>query len=430
MKQAAAPEFGLSTRAIHSAEGDTSFNLVCPIAPPNYTSTTYLQPGEYIYGRIASPNVVLAEKTLAQMSTGAPEPLYVSVYCSGMAAIQAVLYHCQPQVIYYLCGYYQSRRAINAYCERSHGWAVCHDMTSNWSGTSNIPDGDVSNNTLVWIEFPMNETGFLISQRLPRVYAQLFSGDRKFKVAVDNTMAPYPLQDVMRDLAPEYLVCSLTKFHGGHADVQGGMVATLNHNDSIVLKEQRTLLGTVMQSHDAWMLVRSLMTFDLRLTKQRDSVQVVVAYLTQSLDRRLYTDFPPYIEHFDSIIRQVLHPLVQDPACKVISPVFSLIFKSRKMARQFSQCGMLQNDRANNTSNTLTGGETRLKIFKTATSFGGVHSLIDYRAQYDNKKQQSTQSGQGMDDSEDQCLIRVSIGCEDAKDLCWDLYQCLSSLLL
>jgi len=51
----------------------------------------------------------------------------------------------------------------------------------------------------------------------------------------------------------------------------------------------------------------------------------------------------------------------------------------------------------------------RLRLFKDATSLGGVESLIDYRYKYDK--------------TVSPCLLRISIGLESAKDLIADLEQ-------
>lgn len=57
---------------------------------------------------------------------------------------------------------------------------------------------------------------------------------------------------------------------------------------------------------------------------------------------------------------------------------------------------------------------SRLKIFTSATSFGGTHSLIEHRQSIEE------------DSSTPVNLLRISIGLENADDLIADLAQALT----
>jgi len=55
-----------------------------------------------------------------------------------------------------------------------------------------------------------------------------------------------------------------------------------------------------------------------------------------------------------------------------------------------------------------------LKLITSATSLGGVHSTIDWRARFDN--------------TVDPTLLRLSVGLENAEDLIADLQQAFDNV--
>ena len=72
----------------------------------------------------------------------------------------------------------------------------------------------------------------------------------------------------------------------------------------------------------------------------------------------------------------------------------------------------------------IRGGEeaalrvwSRCKLFKIATSLGGIESLVEHRA-----------SIEGSDSPVPKDLLRISVGVEDVQDLIGDLEQALSEV--
>src|SRR3546814_8868286 len=84
-------------------------------------------------------------------------------------------------------------------------------------------------------------------------------------IAIDNTFLG-PLWQKPLQHGAEIVVYSLTKYAGGHSDlVAGGVLGTKKHMD--VIRAMRNTIGTITDPNTAWMLLRSLETLELRMTR-------------------------------------------------------------------------------------------------------------------------------------------------------------------
>jgi cystathionine gamma-synthase len=176
---------------------------------------------------------------------------------------------------------------------------------------------------------------------------------------------------------------SATKYLNGHSDVIAGALAT-NAEDEFWgrIRRNRSMLGQILGPLEAFLLLRGLRTFPLR----------VEAACHGALE--LATRFANHAH-----VAEVLYPgLPSHPGHDVAQ---------RQMHGGFG--GML--------SIRVRGGEAaaiataaRLELWKRATSLGGVESLIEHRASIE---------GAGSPCPPD--LLRLSVGIEDPTDLYADL---------
>ena len=181
---------------------------------------------------------------------------------------------------------------------------------------------------------------------------------------------------------------SATKYLNGHSDVTAGVLSVKNRDtnwwEEIALG--RKLQGTVLQSFDAWLLIRGMRTLYLRVERACQNAMAVA-------------------EHFEDhpAIERVLYPgLPSDPGHEV---------SKRQTDGQFG--GMLSLI-IKGTEQTAIDVCRYAELFYPATSLGGVESLIEHR---------KTVSGEGFPVHER--LLRLSIGIEEADDLIADLEQAL-----
>jgi methionine-gamma-lyase len=74
-------------------------------------------------------------------------------------------------------------------------------------------------------------------------------------------------------------LCSLTKYVGGHSDLVGGSISG-NANLVKQVMSWRSSIGTQLDPNSCWMLMRSLETLDVRMSRSNENADVVADYLS------------------------------------------------------------------------------------------------------------------------------------------------------
>jgi cystathionine gamma-synthase len=367
------------TKAIHIPARRASGS----IAPPIELTTTFEHgpAGEHLYGfqyvREDNPNVKDLESRLAAIE-GADGAV---AFASGMAAGAAVLSCLSPgaRVIFHKDLYLDFRKLAGKILPN---WGLeCESI--DLSDAAERSRAFAKGVDLVWFETPSNPLIDVLD-------IEAICGDARSsgaEVLVDGTFATPVVQRPL-DLGANYVLHSLTKYMGGHSDVQGGAVAY--KGDSSVadgLRENRRLTGGVLSPFNAWLISRGIQTLFCRVERQCANARLVA-------------------EALDGIreIARVRYPyLPSHPAYQI----------ARK---QMSSGGAM-------ISIELAGGKdaairlaSNVKLFVNATSLGGVESLIEHRA-----------SLEGPESSVPPALLRLSIGLENAEDLIGDLRSALAA---
>ncbi|MFI9642172.1 cystathionine gamma-lyase [Micromonospora sp. NPDC051925] len=201
-------------------------------------------------------------------------------------------------------------------------------------------------------------------------------------VAVDNTTAT-PLGQRPLDLGADVVVASGTKALTGHSDLLLGYVAARSAELLETVTGWRTTTGAVPGAFDAWLAHRSLATLDLRLARQSANAAAVVELLA---DRDDVTG-----------LRWPGRP--DDPAYPVAS---------RQLRRM---PGVLSFDLGD--ADRVARFVAASRLVAAATSFGGLHTSADRRAQWGD----DTAPG----------FVRLSCGVEDTVDLVADLAAALDT---
>lgn len=201
-------------------------------------------------------------------------------------------------------------------------------------------------------------------------------------VAVDNT-TPTPLGQRPLELGADLVVASGSKALTGHSDLLLGYTATRSPDLLAALTTWRTRTGGIPGPFEAWLAHRSLATLDLRLGRQVANAAAVATVLRDRDD-----------------VTGVRWPgLPDDPAYPVAS---------RQMRRMPALVSFDLGD-ADRAARFL--GTSRL--VGAATSFGGLHTTADRRAQWGD----DTPPG----------FLRLSCGVEDPEDLVRDITAALDA---
>src|SRR5258708_5155774 len=132
---------------------------------------------------------------------------------------------------------------------------------------------------LIMLETPANPTNGLVDLKAVAAVADALGKAQGHRppIAVDNTLLGPMYQRPLKHGA-DLAVYSLTKYAGGHSDLVAGGVCG---SDELVRKivMLRGALGTQLDPHSCWMLLRSLEALSIRTERANENARKVAAYL-------------------------------------------------------------------------------------------------------------------------------------------------------
>ena len=249
----------------------------------------------------------------------------------------------------------------------------------------------------IYLESPANPTNALVDVEAVRdARAAVLGGDEMPPILIDNTFLG-PLWAQPGKQGADIVIYSLTKYVGGHSDlVAGACVGTKAALTPV--RMMRNTIGTITDPHTAWMLLRSLETLELRMSRAGENAATVCAMLRDhpKVERVGYLGFlEPGSRQHDIYTRH----------CLGAGSTFSVIVKGGE-AEAFR---LLDN----------------LKLVKLAVSLGGTESLASHPAAMTHLSVAPARKAElGITDN----LVRVSIGVEHPQDLIADFEQALAAV--
>lgn len=234
---------------------------------------------------------------------------------------------------------------------------------------------------LVWIETPANPLWTITDISGAAQIAHAAGA----VLAVDSTVAT-PVFTQPLALGADLVMHSASKYLNGHSDVIGGAVASARTGQLWSRIEAiRSQYGLILGPFEAWLLLRSLRTLEMRVRTQSESAALLATWLCThpNVAAVLYPGLPTHPGH--------------DVA-----------------ARQMSGFGAMLSIRVKGREKAAIAAAARVNLWKRATSLGGVESLIEHRASIEGPHSPCP------DD-----LLRLSVGLEHPEDLFTDLDQAL-----
>jgi methionine-gamma-lyase len=241
------------------------------------------RPGEksgLVYSRFNNPNLEILEDRLAIWDQAERS----AVFASGMAAISTTLFaflragdtilHSRP-----LYGGTETllQKQMGAFGVTAFGFADginAADMRKTAEAAR--AKGRVG---LILVETPANPTNGLVDLTACASIADDLARLQGYRppVVVDNTMLGPMFQTPLK-CGADISLCSLTKYVGGHSDLVGG---SISGNASLVKQVMawRSSIGTQLDPNSCWMLMRSLETLEIRMTRSNDNARLVAEYL-------------------------------------------------------------------------------------------------------------------------------------------------------
>ena len=368
------------TRAVHSAATDPSSGA---IVPPIVLSTTFeyettgleQDPDQLIYTRWQNPNRAALESTMAALEGGA----VAHAISSGSAAMLTIFQALRPgdHIVSSDDMYFGIRVQLNEFFAPWGLQTTYVDM----SDLDAVRAAMRPETRLVILESPTNPM-----IRLADIAAIAdIAHENGATLLVDNTVATPVAQNPIQ-LGADIVVISLTKYIAGHHDVLGGVVIFAEDGE-LAQRVMRLVRigGGVLSPMNCWLAARGLQSMSQRVRAHSESALEIACFLAEhsKIERVLYPHHPSHPQ-YELALRQMA----------MGSGLMSILVKGGR-----ASAIELVN---------------RLRLFTSATSFGGTHSLIEHR--------ESIEEGSSTPAN----LLRVSIGLEHPADLIADLQQALA----
>ena len=276
---------GIGTKAIH---GGVIKNKYGALATPIYQTSTFVfknveegakrflgEEEGYIYSRLSNPTLTVAEEKVAILENG-EKALATS---SGMGAISATLWtllkagdHVLADKTLYGCTY--------AYI--SHGLTK-FGVEVDFVDMSDLEEVKIKlkdNTKAIYLETPANPNLKIVD--IQKISELSHNKNSNIKVVVDNTFAtPFCQKPLL--LGADIVVHSATKYLNGHGDVIAGFVVgsqeMINDIRTVGLKD---MTGAVLGPNEAFLIIRGLKTFEIRMQKHCENAMKVAEFLEQN----------------------------------------------------------------------------------------------------------------------------------------------------
>jgi methionine-gamma-lyase len=247
----------------------------------------------------------------------------------------------------------------------------------------------------IMVETPGNPTNALVDLAMVKALADEIGTQQGYRppVMADNTFLGPVYQNVLEHGA-DVALYSLTKYVGGHSDLVAGG-ATGSEIWIKPIKALRSAIGTQLDPHTSWMIMRSMETLQLRMERANENAKVVADFLNThpKIKSVWYLGFLPEGDPGQAVVAR---------QCRAPGSTFSFEVHGGE-AEAFAMLDAMQ-------------------VIKLAVSLGGTETLASHPASTTHSGvPRALRDKLGVTDA----LIRISVGIENAADLVADLGQAL-----
>ena len=336
--------------------------------PPIALNSTFHEGGPIGYGRYGNETWSSLEDAISTLEGGK-----TLLFSSGMAAI-SVVFSLLPEgsVVVAANNGYQGTTTLLKKLHESEKLKVRFVNLANTDETvAAIPGAQ-----MLYLESPLNPLLEIID--LPKLIAAGKAAG--CGVAVDNTLATPLLQNPLA-LGADIVIHSVTKYLSGHSDL---ILGSLSTNDSALynrLEQSRRYGGTIAGPFEAWIALRGVRTFALRMQRSQENALELATRLSK-----------------DGRVAKVRYPGLPTDAY-------------HQMAKSFMKgFGAMISFDVNGTVDQVDLMCNSSRLITNATSLGGVESIWERRRRW------ATESA-----SVPENLIRFSVGIENVDDLWADI---------
>ena len=291
-----------------------------------------------LYSRGNNPTVTILRKKIAALDN-AEDALVLS---SGVAAVFLAVFANVKQgdhIVSVAKPYSWTDKLFNVLLPRFGVTATMIDGTE----IENFERAIQPNTKIIFLESPNSFTFEL--QDLEAV-ARLAKSKRLLTI-IDNSYCS-PLYQRPIDFGIDISVQTATKYLGGHSDVIAGVIAGKKEMIEKIFKSDLLTVGSIISPFNAWLLIRSLRTLEIRLERIAQSTQRVALFMENHPKvEKIYYPFSPSFPQYELAKKQ----MKQSPG------LFTVVLKVNSIEAVEKFCNAL-------------------KHFLMAVSWGGHESLL------------------------------------------------------
>lgn len=344
--------------------------------PPIQLTSTFLAGAPVGYGRFGNDTWAAVEEAINQLENAK----HTLIFSSGMAAISAVMNMLPVGAVVTASnqGYNGVMSVLGQANESGRLEVRFIDVCKTDEVLSAIPGTQ-----LLWLESPTNPRLDVVD--LPVVIKAAKAAG--IGVAVDNTFAT-PLNQNPLDLGADLVIHSVTKFLAGHSDLLMGSVSTNDDSLKARVENQRQLGGAIAGPMEAWLALRGIRTFPVRVKASSENAL--------ELAKRLST-----------------HPMV----ATVRYPGLHTDSQHERAKSFMRGFGAVLSFEVKGDAEAAERVCEAARLITHATSLGGVESLWERRRRWASESHEVPEN-----------LIRLSVGLESVEDLWSDIEQALTKI--
>ena len=340
----------------------------------------------YQYSRFDNPTVNQLEKKFAELE-GAES---CRAFSSGMSAVFASL----------MCQVKKGDRVVSSRALFGSCYNIIKDILPKYGIEVVFIDGKnlkqwqkaINKKTsCVFFETPSNPTLEIVDIKSVSEIAHRYNA----KVIVDNVFASSVLQRPL-NYGADIVVYSTTKHIDGQGRTMGGLLLSSKNFYEEKLKFFYRNTGPTMDPFTAWILLKSLETYPLRVEELCKNASRIAFFLKD-------------------------HPKIQ----KTIFPGLSDFSQKELVEKQMGGFGNMISFYIKGDKNKTFKFLNNLSIIKISNNLGDIKSLIVHPASTTHKKiTKKDKKALGINDN----LVRLSVGLEDSDDIVNDLNSALKKI--
>lgn len=243
----------------------------------------------HLYTRGNNPTVEILRNKIAALEK-TDDAL---ITASGSAAISTAVMAFVQQGDHIICvekPYSWAKNLMQYFMPRFGVSVTFVDGTNN----ENFKKALKPNTKLIYLESPNSIT----LELQDFAFISALAKSKNIITIVDSTN-PSPIFQNAHQQGIDIIVHSASKYFGGHSDVVAGAICGSETHIQHIFNTTYMTFGGIVSPHDAWLMIRSMRTLDLRVKQSDGSAKIIAEYLAnhEKVDKVIYPLHPSFPQY-------------------------------------------------------------------------------------------------------------------------------------